>query len=900
MNWEWLSIVRLRCRALLHRRRLERDLEEELRFHLATRAERYRQSGMHPSAASQDARLNFGNPTHWKEMCRDMWTFYWIETFWQDLRDAIRTLRKSPGFTVVAALTLALGIGANTAIFSVMNAVILRPLPYPEPSRLVELFGNVKRAQVERRGTSLPDYADWRDQSSSFEAMALFMDGNFSLTGVDEPERLKVELVAHTYFSMLGVGAFLGRTFRPEEDEVPMRDAVAVLSDGLWKRRFGGNPEIIGRTIQLSGRSYSVIGVMPQWFRGITDTADLWVPLHMGGTAQDFADRGSRGPAVLARLKRGVSLTAAQTEMSTICKRLERQYPSTNESRGVEVSALEREIFGSDIRTSLVVILVAVGFVLMIACTNVANLLLARCEARQRELAVRIALGAGGGRVLRQLTTESLLLASVGAGVGILLARIGVRALMAASPITFPSYIQPGLDPVVTVFTVLITTVAGLALGIAPAIQIRAGNLADAFKQASSHAADSRGGSRFRNVLVIAEVAFAMLLLVGASLFIRSMQQLTAIHPGYDPDHLLTVRVSLPRLAPTPAGAKQLANADAAPDRRTVVSAREIIRRVSQIPSVESTSVGSDVPFSGGGAIFYTAEGQPPVNARNMPRAYIHRASPDFFKTLRIRFIAGRTFTEDEMQGDSSACIVSENLVKRFWPGQNPIGKRIKGGGPTSAGPWINIVGVVNEMKYRGLPDNPTGDPDIFLPFIERQRNFALLVRTTLGPASLATSVRTVLRETDPSTIVYSVSTMQEFIAGQTARSRFTGWLMAIFAGAALLLAMIGIYGVMSYSVSRRTQEIGIRVALGAARSDVLKLVVGRGMGLIAIGLVLGVGASLALTRLIATLLYGVRPTDFLSFAAAALTLAVVALVACLVPASRASGIAPAVALRNE
>jgi putative ABC transport system permease protein len=465
---------------------------------------------------------------------------------------------------------------------------------------------------------------------------------------------------------------------------------------------------------------------------------------------------------------------------------------------------------------------------------------------------------------------------------------------MAASPFTFPSFVQPGLDPEVTLFTVLITCFAGLALGMAPAVQVRAGNLADAFKQASSHAADSRGGSRFRSLLVVAEVAFAMLLLVGAGLLIRSLQQLSAIHPGYDPDHLLTLRVSLPRIAePTPGAAP-------APDQRTVVTAREIVRRTSQIPSVEGVSVGSDVPLSGGGATFYTAEGQPPVNAQNRPRAYVHAVSPDFFKNLRISFVAGRTFTETQMQGQSPVVIVSENLAKRFWPGQDPIGKRIKRGDLTNNSPWIEIVGVVNEMKYRGLPNNPTADPDVFFPLSERQRNFVLLVRSSLDPASLAPSVRAALRETDPAAIVYSISTMQEFIAAQTARSRFTGWLMAIFAGAALLLAMIGIYGVMSYSVSRRTQEIGIRVALGAARSDVLKLVVFRGMGLIAIGLVIGLGASLGLTRLIGSLLYGVTSTDLLSFAAAAVTLALVALVACLVPAARAGRIAPAVALRNE
>ncbi len=409
-------------------------------------------------------------------------------------------------------------------------------------------------------------------------------------------------------------------------------------------------------------------------------------------------------------------------------------------------------------------------------------------------------------------------------------------------------------------------------------------------RQAASHAADTRGGRRYRGALVVSEVAVAMLLLVGAGLLIRSLQQLAAIRPGYDPGHLLTLRINLPRVA----GAEGVA------DARAVVSARDVLGAVSRVPGVEAASVGSDVPLAGGNAIFYTAEGQPPVDATNMPRAYLHRVSPGFFHTLRIRFIAGRTFSDAEMQADLGAVIVSETVAKRFWPGQDPIGKRIKGGGPGSRSPWMNIVGVVNEMKYRGLPENPTADPDVFLPFSERQRGFALLVRTPLNPASLASAVRGAVRHADPTAVLYNISTMDERIARETARSRFTGWLMAIFAGVALLLAVIGIYGVMSYAVSRRRQEIGLRVALGASRSDVLSLVLNQGMMLIALGLAIGIAAAIALTRLLRTLLYGVTATDLLSFALAAGVLAGVALVACVLPAARAARIDPVLTLRNE
>ena len=880
-----------RLRAMLLRRKLDRDLEAEIEFHLAERA---RRAGIDP----MEARRRFGSPTFVKETVRDMWTIRWIEVLQQDLRYAARTLRKSPGFTIVAALTLALGIGANTAIFSVVDAVILRPLPYPEPARLVELWGNVKRAKVERRGASYPDYVDWRTQSRSFEAMAAFDSGTMILTGADEPERISAEYVSQPYFDLLGMRPALGRTFRPEEDEVPQRDAVIILSDGLWKRRFGADPSIAGRTIQLDGRAWSIIGVMPAWFRGITDQAEAWAPFMMNRTAQEFAARGSRGFTALARLKGGVSHAQAQTELDGISKRLEAAYPQTNEGRSVEVASLDDELFG-DIHKPLMVLLCAVAFVLLIACTNVANLLLARSEARQREIAMRIALGAGRARVLFQLIVESCVLACLGAGAGLLLANWGVKALMASSPITFPSYIRPGLDPRVALFTVVVSCAAGVLLGLTPAAQISGGNLFDAFKQASSHSADHRGGRRFRGVLVVAEVAFAMLLLVGAGLMIRSVQQLTALHPGYDTQHVLTLRVNLPRLAPPPATGT-IPPAAAPPDARTVVTVHDVLGRVARIPSVEAVAVSTDVPLGGWSAIFFAGEGQPPVTAQNVPRAYVHRVSAEFFKTMQIPLLAGRTFNETEMQGASNVVIVSEAVVKRFWPGQDPIGKRIKPGGLLSQNPWQTIIGVVNDMKYRGLPNNPTNDPDLFGPLSDRQRGFTLLVRTPLDPASLAPSIRKVLHEADPATVIYGVITMRELASRETARSRFTGWLMGIFAASALLLAMIGIYGVMSYSVTRRTQEIGIRMALGAARGTVMGMIVRHGMGLIGAGLLLGAAAAFPLTRLIDTLLYGVAPTDPISFVAAAIALAAVALLACLLPAARATRIAPASALRNE
>jgi predicted permease len=857
--------------------RSDSDFDDEVDTHISMLTERLVRRGMPIEDARCEALRQFGNRTVLKEIRNDMRTFVWLETLWQDLRYGVRVLRKNKGFAAVAAITLALGIGADTAIFSVVNAAILRPLPYPHPRRLAILWGNVKRARVERRGASYPDYLDWRDQTQSFETMAAFTDNKFALTGIDTPERISGEYVSQPYFSLLGIQPALGRTFSPAEDRVPQRDAVVVLSDGAWKHRFGGDPAIVGRTIQLDGHPYTVIGIAPPGFSGLTDQAELWVPFVMSGSAEDLGERGTRGFEVLARLRGGVSFARAQADMDALSLRLARAYPGTNEARGVEISPLEREILG-DMREPLLILLAAVGFVLLIACTNVANLLLARSEARQREIAMRIALGASRRRVLRQLLAESAVLVTLGCLAGLILAHFCARALMAASPVTFPSYVHPSLDPAVTLFTVLICCSVGLVLGLAPATHVRTAGVHDALKQSSGRSAGSDGGRRFRNALVVAEIAFSMLLLIGAGLLIRSLDRLATLDPGYDPSHLLTLRVTLPSLLP----------------------AGELLRRVSQLPSVQAASISTDVPLGGDSAVFYTAEGQPAMNAQTMPRAYFHRVSPDFFQTLRTPFIVGRAFTEDEVHHNADVVIVTESLVKRFWSGRDPIGKRIKVGRLNSPRPWLTIVGVVHDLKYRRWPHNPTADPDLFQVFDERSRDFSVLVRTSLDPSAMALAVRNTLRQIEPSILIYDSATMEEFIAHETAGPRFTGWLMAIFAGIALALAVIGIYGVVSYSVSRRTREIGVRIALGANRPQVLRMIVGSGMGLVVIGLLLGTGAALALTRLIGTLLYGVTPSDPLTYGTAALTLASTALMACLIPAARAARIDPAVTLRNE
>ncbi len=800
----------------------------------------------------------------------------------KDFRFAIRMMRKNVGFTLVAVLAFAIGIGANTAIFSVVNAALIRPLPFKDSDRLVVLWGNVMRTHLERRGTSLPDFVDWRKQSRSFDDMAAWWDANFTMYGTDEPERLHGEIISPSYLRLLGVEPGLGRAFRPEEDLSLTAQPVAMLSYGLWARRFGGDPAVIGRTINLDQRVFTIVGVLPPDFRGLSDNAEIWIPTSaIPGLKDSLGDRGSRGFPALAKLKPGVSIRQAQAEMDTVAKALEGAYPLTNEKRGVEIATLSSETFG-DIRPALLVIMAAVGFVLLIGCANVANFLLAKAEARQREIAVRTALGASRARLLQQLVTESVVLSLTGAAAGVLLAMWGVQVLTNASPVTLPSFVKPHMDLTVALFTLGISLATGVIVGLAPALHANAGRLYEALKEASGRSSDGSARQRVRGALVIGQVALVLVLLVGAGLLIRSFQRLSRLDPGFKPDHLLSLRIGLP-------GDRS--------EAQVIASSRLIIERVKSLPGVQSVALGSDMPLSGiESAIFYTAEGQPPVTVQNVPRAYIHRATPGFFSTLGIPFVRGRDFLPNETDG---VVIVSENVVKRFWPGQDAIGHRIKGGRADSKNPWLTIVGVVAETKYRGLPNNPTGDPDLFFPFASRSRS-VLLVRTIDDPSSVAGALRAELRSLDKSMTIFDITPMMESVATQMARSRFTSWLTGVFSAVALLLAAIGIYGVMAYSVSRRTREIGIRIALGASKTDVLGVVIGRGMALVGIGIGIGLAAAFAVTRSLESLLFGVTTTDPVTFAGVTLLLTAVALLAMYLPARRAASTDPIEALRYE
>jgi predicted permease len=881
-----------RLLSLLRRGRRARDIDDEIAFHLAMRQAEHERDGLAPEIARRTAARQFGNITAVKEQTRNMWTFPSFESFAQDLRYALRTLRRAPAFALVAVLVLAIGIGATTGMFSLVETMLVRGLPYPQADRLVVLIGNVQRAAgVERRGNSYPDHVDWRARATSFEEMAAYTALNTTLQGVDEPEPIPSEAVSPPYFKLLDVSPTHGRGFRPEEDAVPNRDAVVILGEGLWRRRFGADPSIVNRTIQLGTRTFTVVGIMPAGFTGVSDTAQLWIPFTMSG--RPFDNRGSRGFQTLARLKPGATIAEARAELDTISRQLAAAYPQTNDKRGVEVSPLADEVL-QQLRPVVLSLMAAVTLVLLIACANVAGLLIGRSDARQREIAVRTALGAGPGRLLRQLVTENCVLAMLGALAGMAIAQISLPSLIAASPVAFPTFVRPQLSLSVLAFGIGIALLSGVILGLAPMMHTRLPRLGDALKTSSRGGSSGMRSQRLRSALVIVEVALAVVLLAGAGLMIRSIQKLAAIDPGFEAANVLLLNATIARQTAPPAAP----GAAAAAPAPFVSSHTDLLDRIRAVPGVEAASLASDLPFGGASAIFYSAEGDATVDAETLPRAYIHRVTPEFFATLRIRLEAGRAFLPSEEQPDSPAVIVSHNVTRRFWPNQDPVGKRIKFGAPGSQNPWMTIVGVVDEVKYRGLPENPTRDPDLYLPYTDRATQ-GVVVRTRVEPSSLASAVRAAIRDGNASILAFNARTLADLVAQQASASRFTTWLLSVFAATALVLSVVGLYGVMSYLVAQRTREFGIRLALGASRLEIVRRVMRDGTWRVAIGAAIGLAATTGLARVLAGLVYGVGTFDISSLLAVA-TLVVVAIVACGIPAVRATRVDPAMALRSE
>lgn len=798
----------------------------------------------------------------------------------QDIRYGIRSLARHPGFTVIALLTLALGIGANTAIFSVVNAVLIRPLPFADPEGIVWLWDTIRPGAP--APTSLPEFLDWKEQNGSFEYMAAFQGGNMFLDAGDGTEEVPAGIVTPAMFSLFRVNPIIGRTFTDEET-LPGRFRVAVLGHSLWQTRFGSDPNVLGRTIQLSGRAYTIIGVMSAGF-SFPERAMLWRPLPIDPTA---LDRGPHYLRVVGRLKAGVTRDQAQAEMSTLAARLSQQYPEKTAGHGVKLDSLTDVLVG-DIGLSLFILLGAVGFVLLIACANVANLMLARIGGRQREIAVRTALGASRLRIVRQLLTESLMIAVAGGGAGLLLAIWAVSWLVSLGPETIPRVHEISVDARVAGFTLLVSAATGVLFGLAPALQISKPGLTDALKESGRTTAGLRK-NRLRSALVVSEVSLSLVLLVGAGLLIRSFAKLNQIDPGFNADRVLTLGVSLlPNKYPT--------------DEQVATFYSQILERSATLPGVISAAAISDLPFSGSNTSdYFTIEGRPPIAKESEPLTEYRVVTPRYFQSMGIPLLAGRDFSETDTKQSPNVVVINDEFVRRHFGLENPLGHRLKLQGQ-ERDPLL-IVGVVGNVRHFGLDDQPTADA--YVPFLQdplslNYRSMTIVARTKSDPGAVAGSLRAELTSMDKSLPVYAVKPMTEYVGDSLARRRFNMVLLSAFGGVALVLAAVGIYGVISYSVIQRTHEMGIRMAIGAQRSDVLKLVVRQAMILALAGVVIGLLASWALTRLIKSLLFNVSVTDPLTFAVIAVLMILIALLACLIPARRATKVDPLVALRYE
>ena len=807
-----------------------------------------------------------------------------LADFLQDLRYAARILWKNPGFTAVAVIALALGIGANTAIFSVVNTVLLRPLPYKDPEQLVMVWEDNSRHGYPRDTPAAGNYVDWRDQNSVFSSMAAVDEVNFNLTGTGDPERIKGRRVSVSLFPLLGVDPQLGRVFTAAEDQ-PGAEGVVVLSQRLWQRRFGGDPAIVGKTLTLNDEIHTVVGVMPARFKFPENDDELWVPIAF--TAQEAANRNRHYLEVVARLKPGVTLEQAQSEMTTIGARSQQQYPQSNTDLSVAVTSLHEQLVG-DIKPALLILLGAVGLVLLIACANVANLLLARAAIRQKEIALRVALGARRWRLLRQFLTESVLLATLGGILGLAIAYAGLLLLGSFIPENISQAREISLDLKVLGFTLLVSLLTGFIFGLAPAIQALRMNQSETLKEGGRDSVTGRSGKRLRSLLVTAEVAVSLVLLIAAGLLINSFLRLRNIDPGFKVDRLLTMKIELPEPKYE------------AFERRAAFYT-DLIQRVQSLAGVRSAAVTTNLPlYRQGNSISIRVEGRPDPPPGQELIVVTRIISPAYFDTMSIPLLAGRQFTDQDTDTTPNAVMISETMAKRFWPGENAIGKRLAAGRVRTDADWIQVVGIVKDVRQFELNAEPR--PQMYVSY--RQADFFapedLVVKTNVDPANMAASVRKAVWEIDKDQPVSNIKTMEEILADSIARQRFSMLLLGVFAGVALLLAAVGIYGVMSYSVAQRTHEIGIRMALGAQTGAVLKLAVGYGLKLVVAGVLIGLIAAFALTRLMSTLLFGVTPTDPATFALISLLLIGVAAVASYIPARRATKVDPLIALRYE
>jgi putative ABC transport system permease protein len=797
----------------------------------------------------------------------------------QDVRFAVRQLAKAPGFTAVALLTLALGIGACTAIFSVVNSVLLRPLAYPEPDRLV-VIRETNLPQFPEFSVAPGQYFDWQKQATSFASLAATRGGSANLTGLGEPLRLVTQRISANYFTTLGAHPAMGRDFLPVED-APGKDNVAILSHGFWLRQFGGRANIVNETIQLDGQSVTVIGVMPANFQPGSRT-ELFAPAAY--TAEEHENHGGHYIGVIGRLKPGVSVEQARSEMNLIAERLAKQYPDTNKGWGVKLSPM-LEYAIADVRPVLFSLLGAVGFLLLIACANVANLLLARATARAKEIAVRTALGASRRRLVRQLLTESVLLAVLGGALGVLVAQWGTGALLAWAPESLPRVHEIALDSRALGFTCALALVTGIGFGLVPAFQATRLDLNEALKDGGRGSSEGGRHHRVRSALVVAEVAIALVLLVGAGLLIRSFTRLQGVNPGFQPRAAYAITLSLPQ--------KKYTN-----EPQQAAFGEQATAALAAVPGVQFAGLSHVVPFTGNDYVLgFTIAGRPAVEPADQPSTNYYAVTPDYFKAMGIPLLRGRFFNTHDAAKAPRVAIINESMAKKYFPHEDPLGQRINvTNGPDT---WREIVGIVGDTMHYRLDGDVT--VQTYEPFAQQPYSFmTFVVRVANAAADLPVAVRTAIYSVDKDQPVASVRPLSTLLANSIARQRFTMFLFAVFSTVALVLAAVGIYGVMAFSVTQRTGEIGIRMALGAQRGDVLRLILMQGGRLVGLGLGAGLVGALLLTRFLASLLFGISPHDPLTFAAIAAVLAGIAALACWLPARRATQVDPMTALRNQ